>query len=96
MATGREVVTLRGHTQLSVALAFSPDGKRLATGGSEGLARLWDVANGQELIALRGHTDVINSVAFSADGRTLVSSAADDSVRLWRAATHSEVEARVR
>jgi WD40 repeat protein len=65
----------------------------LATGGSEGLVRLWDVATGQELIALRGHHNVVNSVVFSADGSTLFSSGDDGFVRLWRAATEQEVAA---
>jgi WD40 repeat protein len=65
-------------------VAYSPDGKRLLTGGQDMTVRLWDVATGQELCRLRGHKAVVWSVAFSPDGRLALSGSADRTLRLWR------------
>ena len=54
------------------AVAFSPDGKLLASAGGDKMVRLWDPATGQELRTLTGHTDWVRSVAFSSDGKLLV------------------------
>ena len=64
-----------------VAAAFTPDGKRLATGGDTGIITLWDAATGQEVLTLRGHSDAISRLTFSAHGRFLASSNKDGSVR---------------
>ncbi len=69
-----------------VAAAFTPDGKRLATGGDTGIITLWDAATGQEVLTLRGHSGAISRLTFSADGRFLASSSKDGSVKLWEAA----------
>lgn len=64
-------------------VAFSPDGKLLAAGDSNGEIRLWQVADGQPILTLRGHTDWVWSVAWSPDGQTLASGSEDQTVRLW-------------
>ncbi len=73
------------------AVAFSPDGRRLASGGSDGAVRLWDVETGRELRRLEGHTDSVQSVAFSPDGNTLASGGSDNTVRLWNVGAGSEL-----
>jgi WD40 repeat protein/serine/threonine protein kinase len=76
---------LRGHSGLVWMTAFSPDGKRLASGAADGTARLWDSTTGQESAVLPGHAREVKYVAFSPDGRWLASGA--DGVRLWDAVT---------
>ena len=69
------------------AIAFSPDGKRLATGDTDHKIRLWDVTTAEQLATWQGHQDWIRSVAFSADGRLLASASEDHTVRLWEVST---------
>ena len=69
-------------------MAFSPDGKTLASGSNDGTVRLWDVATGRPIgEPLTGHTGLVYSVAFSPDGKTLASGSGDGTVRLWDVAT---------
>ena len=63
--------TLNGHTQPVLFVAFSPDGKTLASGSVDESIKLWDVASGKNTAMLKGHTHIVRSVAFSPDGKTL-------------------------
>ena len=67
----------------ALAVAFHPDGTRLATAGRDRDVWIWDLARGEEVARLQGHTSYVWSLAFSPDGRTLVSGSGDKTVRLW-------------
>ena len=85
---GRRIkATLSGHDSMVTSLAFSPDGRKLASGSFdlERPVMLWDVETGQPERVLRGHRGRVRSVAFSPDGLTLASSGDDDTMLLWDA-----------
>jgi WD40 repeat protein len=66
------------------AVAVTPEGESLASGGHDGAVRTWDPDSGAELGAGAGHAGPVTSVAWSPDGRLLASAGADGSVRLWQ------------
>jgi RNA polymerase sigma factor (sigma-70 family) len=69
------------------SVAFSPDGKLLASGGGErgkfGTVKLWDLATGKQIASLEGHADLVVSVAFAPDARTLAAAGRDGALELW-------------
>ena len=81
---------MKGHTKGILSVAFSPDGKRLASGSIDGKVKVWDALSGQETLTLKGHSDGVNSVAFSPDGKRLASGSADQTVKLWDAQPRSQ------
>ncbi len=83
MTTGQRIFTLRNHTSKVVAVAFSPDGRRIATASFDLTVKLWETETGQEVCTLRGHTAGVLSVAFSPDGRRIVTSSMDYTVKVW-------------
>jgi len=73
-----------GHEDYVNAVAFSPDGKTLATGSRDITIRLWQVDQpSADPIVLHGHESYVNAVAFSPDGKTLASASWDKTIRLW-------------
>jgi WD40 repeat protein len=69
-----------------LAVAFSPDGKRLASAGGDSAVKVWDAATGQEIATLRGHSGYVWSVVFSPDGKRLASGGghhAKGEVKIW-------------
>jgi WD40 repeat protein len=82
---------LPGRHGMVDGVAFSPDGKALATASREGNVHLWDVAAGKLLATLRGHSSAVEAVAFAPDGRTLASGGEDRTVRLWNVDTRREL-----
>jgi WD40 repeat protein/serine/threonine protein kinase len=67
----------------SLNVAFSPDGRTLATGGEEYTVKIWEVQTGRELATLRGHGGDVYTVAFSPDGRWVASAGEDSTVKVW-------------
>ena len=80
---------LEGHKGRIQSVAFSPDGKWIASASSDGTIGLWQ-PNGRNIRFLRGHNGVVWDVAFSRDGRTLASSADDGTIKLWNLASMQE------
>jgi WD40 repeat protein len=84
--------TLRGqHIDIINQVAFSPDGRILATCGWEGLVVLWDLSTRQKLATFQAHKGPVNVIAISRDGRTLATGGDDGVIKLWDLQTQREV-----
>ncbi len=93
IVSGKKVSTLDGHAEIIgienyiIALAFSPNGTRLASGSRDKAVLLWDTTTGNQLLTLQKHKGDTNVLAFSADGKILAIGSNDTTVQLWDATT---------
>jgi len=75
--------TLRGHDDIIHSAVFSPDGRRIVSGGGDRVVKVWDVGTGSEIITLRGHEAAVCAVTVSPDGKTIASAGFDGKIKLW-------------
>jgi formylglycine-generating enzyme required for sulfatase activity/DNA-binding beta-propeller fold protein YncE len=83
--------TFEGHPMRINGLAFSPDGKRLASASHDKTVKVWDVATRKRLVTFDKHTEAVGTIRFSPDGRLIASCGWDLPVRVWESATGREI-----
>ncbi len=88
---GSVLHTYRGHIDHVNAVAWSSDGKRIASGSFDKTVQVWNAADGGHAFTYRGHSDPVNAVAWSPDGRRIVSGSNDKTVQVWDAADGGHV-----
>src|SRR3954454_18810214 len=81
--TAKVAGTLDGHTDPVYAIAWSPDGKTLITGGFDNTVRLWDAATRKEIKKFEGHANLVLAVASAPDGKRILSGSLDKTAKVW-------------
>lgn len=89
LATGKPK-TLHKRYSAFTRLAFSPDGKTIATADSDGAVLLWDAGTGRYLAEFEGHENSVEAIGFASDGRTLLTQSSDRTIKVWDVATRAE------
>jgi WD40 repeat protein/serine/threonine protein kinase len=90
VATGRNILTCKGHTERINGVALSPDGKRIVSGSEDSTLKVWDAVTGAEIHTLQGHTASVLNLAVMPDGKRIVSGSYDGMVKVWAMDTGHE------
>ena len=88
---GKLLYTYRGHTSTPWCLAWSPDGKRIASGGPDKTVQVWDATNGGNVFVYRGHTLAVTKIAWSPDSKSIASTSDDGLVHVWDATNGNDL-----
>lgn len=83
--------TLEGRGGKAMSVAFSPDGRQLASASDDGTVNLWAVVRGERLVTVKAHSEPVFSVVFSPDGLHFASASEDGTIKIWLAATRAHV-----
>ncbi|EXA29668.1 hypothetical protein FOVG_18859 [Fusarium oxysporum f. sp. pisi HDV247] len=84
---GKDKHSLKGHSGWIFSVAFSPDGKLIASGSLDDTIKIWNAATGEVKHTLEGHDGGVFSIAFSPDGNLIASGPHDKTIKVWNAAT---------
>ena len=87
-----EPITLKGHDGWVGGVAFSPDGKTIATASADKTVKFWETASGKELATLEAHGDVVTAVTYSKDGTHFATASFDGTAKVWGTATRKPVQ----
>src|SRR5437588_12273568 len=85
-ATAPNHFTYQGHSDYVSAVAWSPDGKRIASGSGDHTVQVWDATDGSHVYIYRGHSAAVSTLAWSHDGKYIVFRVLDNTVQVWEAA----------
>jgi serine/threonine protein kinase len=91
ISVGTLLLTYHGHSGSVGAVAWSPDGQRISSGGNDGTAKVWDATSGNTLVTYNGHSGPVESVDWSPDGHRIVSGGDDNTVQVWDASNGNTI-----
>ncbi|MHC4518612.1 MAG: WD40 repeat domain-containing serine/threonine protein kinase, partial [Planctomycetota bacterium] len=90
-SSGKELLTLKGHSSVLWSVGFSPDDQRIVTASDDGTAKVWQADNGEELLTLEGHAGPVWSAAFSPDSQRIVTGSSGGTAKVWEASSGKEL-----
>jgi WD40 repeat protein len=87
LATGEQLRTLNGHSDLVNAVAVTADGKQAISASDDKTLKVWDLTTGEQLRTLNAHTSSVKAVVVTADGKQAISASRDNTLKLWNLET---------